>query len=232
MKMSKKKKINSDPPIDLVADFYSQKKLNVDEIVRVKKASIQAVFSYSLAPYTGSFGFEQRKHFLNRTMVGLCKRHLDDVENLDLQQSLDLILTPELFDEPVNNYYHQLSASDYKDLYTSDDVPPGEPFIKRSYADNDSEELEQFGQERYTAIISWINQRIYKQDTSIHWKLFVFLHNLVPTRCFELGHKAAFLYIKLLFESCFNSYKDFIYDVTLDPSMLDFLNLALIQNIS
>ena len=110
--MSKKKKINSDPPIDLVADFYSQKKLNVDEIVRVKKASIQAVVSYSLAPYTGSFGFEQRKHLLNRTMVGLCKRHLDDVENLDLQQSLDLILTPELFNEPVNNYYHQLSGSD------------------------------------------------------------------------------------------------------------------------
>ena len=227
--MSKKKKINSDPPIDLVADFYSQKKLNVDEIVRVKKASIQAVVSYSLAPYTGSFGFEQRKHLLNRTMVGLCKRHLNDVENLDLQQSLDLILTPELFDEPINNYYHQLTATDYKDLYTSDDVPPGEPFINRAYADNDSEELEQFGHERYTAIISWINQRIYKQDTSIHWKLFVFLHNLVPTRSFELGHKAAFLYIKLLFESCFSSYKDFIYDVTLDPSMLDFLNLALSQ---
>ena len=157
----------------MVADFYSQKKLNVDEIVRVKSKHT-AVVNYSLAPYTGSFGFEQRKHLLNRTMVGLCKRHLDDVENLDLQQSLDLILTPELFDEPVNNYYHQLSASDYKDLYTSDDVPPGEPFINRAYADNDSEELEQFGQERYTAIISWINQRIYKQDTSIHWKLLFF----------------------------------------------------------
>ncbi|MEC7658941.1 MAG: hypothetical protein VYB41_02530, partial [Bacteroidota bacterium] len=161
--MSKKKKINSDSPIDLVADFYSQKKLNIDEIIRVKKASIQAVVNYSLAPYTGSFGFEQRKHLLNRTMVGLCKRHLDDVENLDLQQSLDLILTPELFDEPVNNYYHQLSDSDYKDIYTSDDVPPGEQFINRAYADNDLEELEQFGHERYTAIISWINQRIYKQ---------------------------------------------------------------------
>ena len=226
--MSKKKQ-NQKTPIDLVADFYSQKKLNIDEIVRVKKASIQAVVNYSLAPYTGNFGFEQQKHLLNRTMVGLCKRHLNDVENLDLQQSLDLILTPELFDEPVNNYYHQLTASDYKNLYTSDDVPPGKPFINQAYADNESEQLEQFGHERYTAIISWINKRIYKQDTSVHWKLFVFLHNLVPTRCFELGHKAAFLYIKLLFESCFSSYKDFIYDVTLDPSMLDFLNLALSQ---
>ena len=83
--MSKKKKINSDSPIDLISGFYSQKKLNIDEIVRVKKESIQAVVNYSLAPYTGSFGFVQRKHLLNRTMVGLCKRHLDDVENLNLQ---------------------------------------------------------------------------------------------------------------------------------------------------
>ena len=79
--MSKKKQ-NQKTPIDLVADFYSQKKLNIDEIVRVKKASIQAVVNYSLAPYTGNFGFEQQKHLLNRTMVGLCKRHLNDVENL------------------------------------------------------------------------------------------------------------------------------------------------------
>ena len=165
--MSKKKKINSDSPIDLVADFFSQKKLNIDEVVRAKKASIQAVANYSLAPYTGNFGFEQRKHLLNRTMVGLCKRHLDDIKKLDLQQSLDLILTPELFDEPVNNYYHQLSGSDYKNIYTSDDVPPGEQFINRAYADNDSQELEQFGHERYTAMISWINQRIYKQETSM-----------------------------------------------------------------
>ena len=108
-------------------------------------------------------------------------------------------------------------------------MQPGETFINRPYSNNESGELEQFGQERYTAMISWVNQRIYLQNSSIHWKLFVFLHNLVPTRSFNLGHKAAFLYIKLLFEACFGSYKEFIYKVTLDPSMLDFLNLALSQ---
>ena len=227
--MSKKTKNNHQTPVDLVADFYSQEKLDLDQIVRAKKASIQSVVNYSLAPYSGDFGFDQRKHLLNRTVVGLCKRHLDDLENLNLQSALDLILTPELFDEPINNYYHQLTASDYEGLYNNEDVPAGEPFINRPYANNSSGELEQFGHERYTAIISWVNQRIYKQNTSIHWKLFVFLHNLVPTRCFDLGHKAAFLYIKLLFEACFGSYKEFIYKVTLDPSMLDFLNLALSQ---
>ncbi|MDG1685134.1 MAG: DUF1800 family protein [Flavobacteriaceae bacterium] len=227
--MSKKTKHNQQTPIDLVAEFYDQEKLDLDQIVRAKKASIQSVVNYSLAPYSGNFGFAQRKHLLNRTMVGLCKRHLDDLENVGLEDALDLILTPEFFDEPVNNYYHQLTAADYEELYNNEDVPAGDPFINRSYANNESGELEQFGHERYTAIVSWVNQRIYKQDTSIHWKLFIFLHNLVPTRCFDLGHKAAFLYIKLLFEACFGSYKEFIYKVTLDPSMLDFLNLALSQ---
>ena len=227
--MSKKFKHNQQTPIDLVADFYSQEKIDLAQIILAKKVSIQSVKNYSLAPYSGNFGFDQRKHLLNRTMVGLCKKHLDDLENLNLQGALDLILTPEIFDEPINNYYHQLTASDYEELYNNEDVPAGEPFINRPYADNESGELEQFGYERYTAIISWVNQRIYKQNTSIHWKLFVFLHNLVPTRCFDLGHKAAFLYIKLLFEACFGSYKEFIYKVTLDPSMLDFLNLALSQ---
>lgn len=227
--MSKKHKKNKQIPIDLVADFYSQEKLDLEQIVRAKKASIQSVANYSLAPFSGNFGFDQRKHLLNRTMVGLCKRHLDDLENLNLQSALDMILTPEQFDEPINNYYHQLTASDYEELYNNEDVPAGEPFINRAYANNSSGELEQFGHERYTAIVSWVNQRIYKQNTSIHWKLFIFLHNLIPTRCFDLGHKAAFLYIKLLFEACFGSYKKFIYKVTLDPSMLDFLNLALSQ---
>lgn len=218
-----------DNPIDLVDAFYNQRKVDINRVVLEKKKSIQSVGSYSLAPYTGNFGHEQQKHLLNRTMVGLCKRHLDDLENVGLEDALDLILTPELFDEPVNNYYHQLTAADYEELYNNEDVPAGDPFINRPYTNNESGELEQFGHERYTAIVSWVNQRIYKQDTSIHWKLFIFLHNLVPTRCFDLGHKAAFLYIKLLFEACFGSYKEFIYKVTLDPSMLDFLNLALSQ---
>ena len=95
--MSKKIKHNQQTPIDLVADFYSQEKIDLDQIILAKKASIQSVKNYSLAPYSGNFGFDQRKHLLNRTMVGLCKRHLDDLENLNLQGALDLILTPENF---------------------------------------------------------------------------------------------------------------------------------------
>ena len=62
--MSKKTKHKQQTPIDLVADFYSQEKLDLDQIVRVKKASIQSVVNYSLAPYSGNFGFDQKKHLV------------------------------------------------------------------------------------------------------------------------------------------------------------------------
>ena len=42
-----------------------------------------------------------------------------------------------------------------------------------------------------------------------------------------MGAKSGYNYYKLLFNSCFYSYKDFIYNITLDASMLEYLNLQL-----
>lgn len=217
-------------PKDLVADFYKQPKIHIDRVVEAKKTRIQNIQNYSLAPYSGTFGLAERKHILNRTVVGLCKRHLQDLEGLDLDQAIEHILTPELLGEPTNNYYHDMDGAAYAAQYNNEDVAPGAPFIHRPYVRNNPGSEEQFGWERYSAIISWVNNSIYEQQTSVHWKLFIFLHNLVPTRCFDtIGHKGGYLYIKLLFDACFGSYKQFIYDVTLDPSMLVYLNLALSQ---
>ena len=68
----------------------------------------------TLAPYTGEFGDAQKKHLLKRTMVGYASRHLKDLEGLNLDQSLDLIFTTHEMGEPVNNYYMELSAEEYK----------------------------------------------------------------------------------------------------------------------
>ena len=98
----------------------------------------------------------------------------------------------------------------------TDDLPPG------------SEEF--FGDERRTSIFWSIYGSIYNQDTSIHWRLFLFIHNLVPVSFDNpLGHKGIYNYAKLVFDSCFSSYRDFIYNVTFDGNMLHYLNLALSQ---
>ena len=50
-----KNKKNQQIPIDLVADFYIKEKLDLNLIVRAKKASIQSVINYSLAHFSEIF---------------------------------------------------------------------------------------------------------------------------------------------------------------------------------
>lgn len=214
-------------PLNLVALFEAEN-INIKQLKAARKRRKQSTLG--LTPYTGEWGKDQQRHLLNRTLVGLCPRHWKDIEGKNLTETLDLLLTEETdLGQPVNNYYFEMDAAAYKARYESEDVGPGEPFIERQYTRLRPTFEEQYGVERSAAIFSWMHKHVFEQETSIHWKLFIFLHQLVPTSAIDngLGHKAGYNYIKLLFESCFGSYKQFIYDITLDPSMLEYLNLQL-----
>ncbi len=223
--MFQKQASKQEPPIDLVEQFYKE---NVDMKAILNSRRARKEVTAGLEPYTGEFGKAQKKHLLNRTMVGMAKRHMDDLDGLSLDQAIELIFTPEELGEPVNNYFMEMDAAAYKERYESDDVAPGEPFIDRPYKQLRPTFEEQFGSERHRAIRTWFYENIYNQGTSIHYKLFVFLHNLTPTKAFDFGgHKFLYNYIKLLFNSVFVDYKEYIYNLTLDPSMLNYLNLNL-----
>ena len=219
------RKSNQEPPIDLVEQFYKE---NVDLKAILNSRKARKEVTAGLEPYTGEFGAAQKKHLLNRTMVGMAKRHMDDLKDLSLDDAIELIFTPEELGEPVNNYFGDLNAQAYQEIYRSEDVSPGSPFIDRPYSINLNDGIfEQLAWERRRAIETWISKSIYQQMTSIHWKLFLFLHNLTPTKPDMGGHKFLFNYIKLLFNSAFGNYKDHIYNLTLDPAMLNYLNLQL-----
>lgn len=216
--------------IDLVKMFYDQDidHKSLEKALNQRENTAKGFTNLSLNPYAGEFGPNQKKHLLNRTMVGYCHRHQKDLENLNLDQSIDLIFREDSFKEPTNIYYWEKNAEEYRERYESEDVGPNEPFIERAYRKLRPTFEEQFGNERTIAINWSIYDGIYNQMTSIHWKLFLFLHNLVPTQSFNLlGHKGAYNYFKLLFNHCFASYKDFIYNITIDGSMLSYLNLYL-----
>lgn len=222
------KRPNQEQPIDLVEQFYNQ---TIDHkalkrALAQKHKTAKGFNNFSLSKYNGEFGVVQKKHLLNRTMVGFCNRHYKDLEGLNIDQAIDLIFTKDTMQEPKNNYYWVLSKEEYKEKYISEDVEPNQPFIDRPYLSYPGNR-EYLGDERRRAFFSSIYENIYNQKTSIHWRLFLFLHNLVPSKFDNfLGHKGMFNYTKLVFDSCFSSYKDFIYNVTFDGSMLYYLNLA------
>ena len=217
------KRPNQEQPIDLVEQFYKE---NVDlkAILNARKAKKEV--TSGLEPYTREFGPVQKKHLLNRTMVGMAKRHMDDLEDLTLDEAIDLIFTPEELGEPVNDYFFTITNEQWNEKYGRDDVGPGEPFVYKDcvrYGYN-----EECGEhQRFRAVDSFFRKNIYYQNTSIHWKMYLFLHNLLPTNTAPGGYKARFGYLKLIFDSCFEDYRKTIYDITINPSMLEYLNLGL-----
>ena len=209
--------------LDLVKLFYQQ---DIDfealeEALKKRKEKAKKFTSYSLDPYDGDFGYDEKRHLLNRAVVGYATRHLDDLEGLDIDQAIDLLFTPDVLNEPRNIYYWKKSPQEFFELHGLEDVGPNEPFVNR--VNNDSEN---FDDDRHLAAWSSFYMGMYHQNTSIHWKLFLFLHNLVPCT-FEEGAKGIYEYGKLIFDTCFNSYKTFIRNITLNASMLVYLNLYL-----
>ena len=220
------KRPNQEPPIDLVEQFYKE---NVDlkAILNARKAKKEV--TSGLEPYTGEFGPAQKKHLLNRTMVGMAKRHMDDLEGLSIDEAIDLIFTPEELGEPVNNYFYEKTNEDWIETYGRNDVAPGQPFVNNASTrrTENSQEEENGDWARRQSIKSWIFKNIYSQNTSIHWRIFIFLHNLIPTDGGQgSGNKGLYGYLKLLFDSCYDDYRNTIFNVTTNPAMLIYLNLA------
>ena len=103
------RKPNQEPPIYLVEQFYKE---NVDLKAILNSRKARKDVTAGLEPYTGEFGPAQKKHLLNRTMVDMAKRHMDDLDGLSLDEAIDLIFTPEELGEPVNNYFFEKTNED------------------------------------------------------------------------------------------------------------------------
>ena len=220
------RKPNQEPPIDLVEQFYKE---NVDLKAILEKRKARKNISGTIEKYDGEWGDAQKKHLLNRSLMGYAKYHLEDLSNLTLDESIDLLFTPENdLPLPTNDYFHEWPQERYDELnknlgeseYRIEPVPPGEPWVESAFPGNAGP------WDQYTSLDSYCIKQQLRQKTSIHWKLSFFLHNLLPTsRDSGASAKAAWQYLKLIYKSPFQSYKQTIKDITMDPNMLWYLNL-------
>ena len=181
----------------------------------------------TLNPYAGEFGYKQKRHLLNRVLVGYADRHMKDLDGLSLDQAIDLIFKKPELGEPVNNYYHDFPPEEYKKKYLVDDVKPGAPFISKALSRDERQGFpaEFAGTERQSAYDTWTYANFYSQPTTVAGRLFLFLHTLTPYKEDNVRLKALYYSHKLTYEGAWRNYKDYIYDVTLSDNMLYFLNL-------
>ena len=220
---------NKNPQLDLVELF---KKDNIDLKPILNRRKTRKHISGGIDKYQGEWGDKQKKHLLNRVLIGYAKHHLDDLEDLSLDQAIDLIFQQEdELPKPTNDYFYEWTQDRYDELnlslgertdsvYRVEPVPPGETWVETAFPHNRGP------WDQYISLKAFAVKLQLRQKTSIHWKLSFFIHNLLPTP-FDSGAsaKAAWQYLQFLFKAPYQNYKQTIIDLSKDPNMLWYLNL-------
>ena len=214
--------------LDLEKLFYEQ---NIDfkGLVKFKSSSRKNLSSYSLEPYQGEFGYDQKKHLINRALLGRSNKDLINLETLNLEQAIDEVFKQEeVPSEPVYDFY--LLEEGSKESIIQWQIEKGVPNEYAKWANEGDPFLNynitlQPGKFR-ESMYAWILKQFANQSTSIHWKLCLFLYQLIPVHEGLVGGaKWYHEYFMKLFEYSYGNYKDLIYDVTTDFGMLKYLNL-------
>lgn len=197
---------------DLVA-LFKKENVQLETIGIPKDRTINS--TKGLNVYSGNFGVAERKHLINRGLIGYSHSSYLKIQNLGLSACVDLLLSPEkAFELPINDYY--LDIIDNPDEVKGD-VARGAIWVNAT-------EVNQSGA-RWVSLKSWMLKQFTQQSTSIHWRMVLFYNNLLVSSIQNAGiSKNAFYYVDTLFKLSLGNFKELIYQITIDPSMLIYLN--------
>lgn len=165
----------------------------------------------TLSPYTGPWTEAHAIHLLRRTTFGVKPAEVQTLMGMTMSQAVDTLLnisttapTP-----PVNNY---------QAVVPDPTVPLGQPWVTAPYDSNT------VGQ-RYYSFKSWWTGQMINQDMSILEKMVLFWHNHFATEVLTVGDARKSYKLNAMFRAnALGNFKTLVKNVTLDPSMLVYLN--------
>jgi uncharacterized protein (DUF1800 family) len=162
--------------------------------------------------YTGSFGKEEKKHLLSRTLFGHTIKNLNDVQNLNLDQTIALLFADNPLIEPPVNHYESQNAD-------TTGIPLGKTWVKAAYGDGT------INSRRVTSVRGWWMRNMHTQSINIKEKLILFWHNHFATEQPDYDDaRFAFAYEEVLRTYASGDFKKMVKAITLDPAMLLYLN--------
>jgi hypothetical protein len=169
--------------------------------------------STGLSVYDGTWDSDTIAHLLKRTLFGFKTEDLSVFSGLDLSQSIDhLVAQDPIPDPPVNDYHYPAEG------IVDPDIPPGETWIGAPY-NNEYEGA------RILSLKNWLINNFLEQPTTIHEKMIFFWHNLLVTQSWDVFiAKASYQYFMTLRTHALGNFKELIKSITLNPSMLLYLN--------
>lgn len=184
------------------------------QVSQLKKSEIKKINS-GLGVYTGNWGEKQARHLLSRTLIGITKPELAYFKSLSLNEAVSQIVSESVLPEPPVNDYQGINSE-----AIDPHVNYGESWLNAPHGG-------QFEGLRVVSLKSWLIKNMINQEPNIHQKMVLFWSNLLVTKVWDVYlAKASYQYYKMLTENALGNYKTFIKKLTLDPSMLVFLNGA------
>jgi uncharacterized protein (DUF1800 family) len=167
----------------------------------------------TLDNYSGPWESAQMTHLIRRLKFGISIKDLSDFSSLSMEQSVNLLLIeapePGL---PINDY------NNGEDIFDPD-VPFGETWINAPYSD--------FEGEKVMSLKRWWIDNILNQGHSITEKMMLFWHNHIVTEWFGVFvANSSYKYMATIRKHQMGSFKQLIRDITVDVSMLLYLNGA------
>lgn len=159
-----------------------------------------------ITPYSGTFAKPQLMHLLRRTLFGLTKPDITYFTGMSMSQVITELLTPAPVPSPPVNTYSN----------TDPNVPYGSTWVNAVPDGN-------FTGGRRDSLKSWWIGNIIQQNRSISEKMLLFWHNHIPTEYFTEPY-IFYRYLNLLRTHSLGNFKTMVTEVTIDASMLIYLN--------
>ena len=161
-----------------------------------------------LTPYEGPWQYEQAGHLLRRACFGPTVEEINEAVSLGLEETINQLFAEQPAPEPPMNYYFQ------EDPF----VQVGESWLGAPF----SPEVNLLSY-RNQSLRAWIFQNLLNEGMGIREKMILFWHNHFAVAGIADAN-FHYRYLELLRSFAWGNFRELVKEMTVDPSMLRFLN--------
>lgn len=174
-----------------------------------------------VSPYTGAFGREELKHLLRRTMFGATNADLAHFNGQSLTQVVDALLSTSLpTSQPLKNYWALNNG-----VRDPNAMDPAVAFGQTWVNTPNTVAAVNANVGRMYSYFSWTIGQMVHQDRTIHEKMRLFWYNHLAVQVSVVFNGLLWWkYDRLLRTHSLGNFRQMMYDITVDPCMLEYLN--------
>ncbi|MBK6352739.1 MAG: DUF1800 domain-containing protein [Saprospiraceae bacterium] len=163
-----------------------------------------------LTPYQGSWNYATAAHLLRRAMFGPTHEQIKGAVSDGLQKTLDKLATDQALPSPPVLYTDQIADPE---------IPKGQTWVTGKL----NPQVQGLVQIKESSLYSWLMQLMFNEGVSLTEKMTLFWHNhFVVSEIFDPRYN--YDYITTLRSNCMGNFKSLTEKITIDKSMLVYLN--------